>query len=439
MLMRWFRAFLPKEERFFDLFDRHAQTVVQGALALQDMLRGGDETPVFCQRVNQFENDADGVTREVLTAVRRTFITPFDRGDIKNLITAMDDSIDQMQQTAKAVILFEVRSFEPPMREIGQLLVECAQLVGRALPLLKSIGENVTELTLITEEIGKLEGRVDDLHDIGLKGLFLKNRSANTMDFVVGAAVIFAALVGAIVWNLITWALGIPSSSSHALIGGLVGAGMAKAGISAAVWSGLSKTLLAIVLSPLVGFLLALVLVAIVSWLSVRSTPFAVDRAFRILQFVSASLYSLGHGGNDAQKTMGIIAVLLYSQGHIGSDFNIPFWVVLACQAAMGLGTLMGGWRIVRTVGLRITKLTPMQGFCAETGGAATLFMATYLGVPVSTTHTITGAIVGVGAARRVSAVRWNVASSIIYAWVSTIPASALVAALTYWAVLLIR
>ncbi len=163
---------------------------------------------------------------------------------------------------------------------------------------------------------------------------------------VVDAAVIFAALVGAIVWNLITWALGIPSSSSHALIGGLVGAGMAKAGISAAVWSGLSKTLLAIVLSPLVGFLLALVLVAIVSWLSVRSTPYAVDRAFRILQFVSASLYSLGHGGNDAQKTMGIIAVLLYSQGHLGADFSIPFWVVISCQAAMGMGTLMGGWRM---------------------------------------------------------------------------------------------
>ena len=186
---------------------------------------------------------------------------------------------------------------------------------------------------------------------------------------VIDAQVIFAALVGAIVWNLITWGLGIPSSSSHALIGGLVGGGMAKAGISAAVWSGLSKTLLAIVLSPVVGFLLALVLVAIVSWASVRSTPFAVDRAFRILQFVSASLYSLGHGGNDAQKTMGIIAVLLYSQGHLGKEFSVPFWVVLACQAAMALGTLMGGWRIVRTMGLRITRLTPMQGFCAETGG----------------------------------------------------------------------
>jgi len=256
---------------------------------------------------------------------------------------------------------------------------------------------------------------------------------------IIDAAVIFAAMVGAIVWNLITWGLGIPSSSSHALIGGLVGAGMAKAGLSAAVWSGLSKTLAAIVLSPLVGFVLAMVLVAIVTWASARSTPFTVDRAFRILQFASASLYSLGHGGNDAQKTMGIIAVLLYSQGHLGSEFSVPFWVVLACQASMALGTLMGGWRIVRTMGLRITKLTPMQGFCAETGGAMTLFMATAFGVPVSTTHTITGAIVGVGAARRVSAVRWNVASSIVYAWVITIPASAIIAALTYWATLLFR
>lgn len=254
---------------------------------------------------------------------------------------------------------------------------------------------------------------------------------------VIDAQVIFAALIGAIIWNLVTWALGMPSSSSHALIGGLLGAGMAKAGISVAVWSGLTKTLLAIVLSPLVGFLLALALTAIVSWASVRSTPFAVDRAFRILQFVSASLYSLGHGGNDAQKTMGIIAVLLYSQGHLGTEFSVPFWVVIACQAAMALGTLMGGWRIVRTMGLRITKLTPMQGFCAETGGAATLFMATWLGVPVSTTHTITGAIVGVGAARRVSAVRWNVASSIVWAWIFTIPAAGLVAAVTYYSVTL--
>ena len=249
---------------------------------------------------------------------------------------------------------------------------------------------------------------------------------------VVDPRVIFGALMGAIVWNVLTWRLGIPSSSSHALIGGLVGAGMAKAGGGAIVWSGLVKTGAAIVLSPLTGFVLALLLVLIVSWTFVRSTPLTVDSTFRILQFVSASLYSLGHGGNDAQKTMGILAVLLYSQGLLGGEFHVPFWVVIACQAAMGLGTLFGGWRIVRTMGSRITHLTPMQGFCAETGGAITLFMATYLGVPVSTTHTITGAIVGVGAARRVSAVRWNVASNIVVAWVLTLPAAGLIGAASY-------
>ena len=185
-------------------------------------------------------------------------------------------------------------------------------------------------------------------------------------------------------------------------------------------------------LSPLLGFLLALLLVLMVSWTFVRATPFAVDSSFRTLQFVSAGLYSLGHGGNDAQKTMGIIAVLLYSQGLLGHEFHVPFWVVIACHAAMGLGTLVGGWRIVRTVGSKITRLTPVQGFCAETGGAITLFLATGLGVPVSTTHTITGAIVGVGAARRVSAVRWNVASNIVVAWIVTLPAAALVGALFY-------
>src|SRR2546425_1071857 len=189
----------------------------------------------------------------------------------------------------------------------------------------------------------------------------------------------------------------------------------------------------AIVLSPLTGFVLALCLVLIVSWLFVKFTPYAVDNLFRSLQFVSASLYSLGHGGNDAQKTMGIITVLLYSQGYLSGEFHVPFWVVMTCYAAMGFGTLTGGWRIVRTMGSRITRLTPVQGFCAETGGAITLFGATYLGVPVSTTHTITGAIVGVGAARKVSAVRWNVASNIVIAWVITLPASAAVAAIFYW------
>jgi PiT family inorganic phosphate transporter len=249
---------------------------------------------------------------------------------------------------------------------------------------------------------------------------------------IVDAHVVFGALMGAIVWNLLTWWLGLPSSSSHALIGGLVGAGTAKVGISAIVWPGLAKTSAAIVLSPLTGFVLALLLFLLVSWLFARYTPYAVDRIFRVAQLASASLYSLGHGGNDAQKTMGIITVLLYSQGYLDGEFHVPYWVMLSCYAAMGLGTLIGGWRIVRTMGSRITRLTPFQGFCAETGGAITLFAATELGVPVSTTHTITGCIIGVGAARRVSAVRWSVANNIVIAWIITIPASAFIAALFY-------
>jgi PiT family inorganic phosphate transporter len=253
--------------------------------------------------------------------------------------------------------------------------------------------------------------------------------SANVID----ATVIFAALIGAISWNVITWLFGLPSSSSHALIGGLVGAGLTKSGFASIVGVGLAKTSAAIVLSPFTGFVLALLLTLLVSWLFLRTTPYGVDIMFRYLQFVSASLYSLGHGGNDAQKTMGIIAVLLFSQGYLGSEFYVPFWVVITCQAAMALGTLMGGWRIVKTMGSKITRLTPVQGFCAETGGAITLFAATYLGIPVSTTHTITGAIVGVGAARKVSAVRWGVAGNIVIAWIITIPAAGLIAAATYF------
>ena len=252
--------------------------------------------------------------------------------------------------------------------------------------------------------------------------------SAEVMD----AQVIFGALVGAIFWNVITWWAGIPSSSSHALIGGLVGAGVAKAGLSSIVWPGLLTTGAFIVLSPLLGFFIALLLVLSVSWGFKRANPNTVEPTFQWLQFGAASLISLGHGGNDAQKTMGIIAVLLFSQGHLGGDFYVPFWVVITCQAAIGLGTLVGGWRIVHTVGSKITRMTPVQGCCASAGGAIMLFAATYLGIPVSTTHTVTGAIIGVGAARKVSAVRWNIAGNIVIAWIITLPATALVAALCY-------
>ena len=250
---------------------------------------------------------------------------------------------------------------------------------------------------------------------------------------VVDHIVVFGALVGAIVWNVITWYYGIPSSSSHALIGGLVGAAVAKGGFGSLLASGLIKTVAFILVSPLLGFLLGSLLMVAVSWLFFRTPQRKVDKWFRRLQLVSASLYSLGHGGNDAQKTIGIIWMLLIAAGISQSTDPVPTWVIVMCYLAIGLGTMFGGWRIVKTMGQRITKLKPVGGFCAETGGAITLFLATALGIPVSTTHTITGAIVGVGSTQRASAVRWGVAGNIVWAWVFTIPASAFVAAIAYW------
>ena len=250
---------------------------------------------------------------------------------------------------------------------------------------------------------------------------------------VITDHVILGALVGAISWQVLTGYFGIPSSSSHALIGGLVGAGVTQGGMQAIVWPGLGKTAGAIVLSPFTGLAIALLLVLLVSWGFVRVAPSRADAIFRKVQFISASAYALGHGGNDAQKTMGIITALLYAHGELQGEFHVPFWIVLSCNGAMALGTLLGGWRIVRTMGSGITRLSPMQGVCAETAGSITLFMATGLGIPVSTTQTITGAIVGVGAAKRASAVRWNVAREIVIAWVITMPAAALIGAGVAW------
>jgi PiT family inorganic phosphate transporter len=251
---------------------------------------------------------------------------------------------------------------------------------------------------------------------------------------VVDQYVVFGALMGAIVWNLVTWYYGIPSSSSHALIGGLVGAAVAKSGTGALISAGLIKTVIFIVLSPLLGFIFGSLMMLLVSWIFVRTTPRKVDTWFRRLQLLSAASYSLGHGGNDAQKTIGIIWMLLITAGYSAStDATPPLWVIVSCYTAISFGTLFGGWRIVKTMGQKITKLKPVGGFCAETGGAITLFTATALGVPVSTTHTITGAIVGVGSAQKMSAVRWGVAGNIVWAWIFTIPASAFVAAISWW------
>ena len=250
---------------------------------------------------------------------------------------------------------------------------------------------------------------------------------------IVDHYLVFGALVGAISWNILTWYYGIPSSSSHALIGGLVGAAVAKAGTWALIPSGLVKAIAFIFVAPLLGLVLGALLMLAVSWIFVKSTPSKVDRWFRRLQLVSASLYSLGHGGNDAQKTIGIIWMLLIGAGYLGTQDPVPIWVIAACYITIALGTMFGGWRIVKTMGQRITKLRPVGGCCAETGGAITLFLATTFGIPVSTTHTITGAIIGVGAAQNVSAVRWGVAGNILWAWILTIPCSAFVAGLAWY------
>ena len=254
------------------------------------------------------------------------------------------------------------------------------------------------------------------------------------MPGVVDTHVVFGALTGAITWNVVTWYYGIPSSSSHALIGGIVGAVLAKAGAGALIATGILRTVAFIFVSPMLGFLLGSLMMLVVAWTCRRVTPSRVDKWFRRLQLVSAGAYSLGHGGNDAQKTIGIIWMLLIATGYASStDAAPPNWTIISCYVAIAMGTMFGGWRIVKTMGQRITKLKPVGGFCAETGGAITLFLATALGIPVSTTHTITGAIVGVGSTQRASAVRWGVAGNIIWAWVLTIPASAFVAGVAYW------
>jgi PiT family inorganic phosphate transporter len=268
--------------------------------------------------------------------------------------------------------------------------------------------------------------------------LFLGLHVANTIGKgiidvgIIDPHIIFATLVGACLWDVLTWYLGLPTSSSHALIGGMVGAALVKAGPGSLVIAGIIKTVAFIFVSPTVGLLLGLTIGIIVYWGFRKATPLHVDHIFRKGQLVSAALYSLGHGGNDAQKTMGIIAGLLFSAGVLGETFYIPFWVVLSCQAAIALGTLFGGWRIVKTMGQKIAKLRPVDGFCAETGAALSLFISTMMGVPVSTTHTITGAIMGVGSLKRLSAVRWGVAGRIVWAWIFTIPGAAVISALSY-------
>ncbi len=254
---------------------------------------------------------------------------------------------------------------------------------------------------------------------------------------VIDKQVIFGTLMGAIIWDIITWRMGLPSSSSHALIGGLIGSALIKAGTGSLVWVGIQKTLIFIIIAPVSGFVLGMLISWIVYRLLYKSNPFKVDKVFRIGQLISAAMYSMGHGGNDAQKTMGIIASLLFSAGYLGTEFHIPLWIVLSCHGAIALGTMFGGWKIVKTMGQKLSKLRPVDGFCAETGAALTLYISSALGVPVSTTHTITGSILGIGTVKRASSVKWMVAKNIVVAWIITIPAAAAISAFFYWLITL--
>ncbi|GAN54075.1 phosphate transporter [Tanticharoenia sakaeratensis NBRC 103193] len=443
---------MPKDERFIEYFCAHAKLIVAAATEFSRLMSNDGQGQRHIAEINRLENEADAITRQTVLDIHRTFITPFDRSQILDLITALDDTIDLMKDTCRRMTLYGV-AFTPEMRAMAECSERASSLISDAMPLLRTIDRNAEALGKMSVAVRACESEADDMLDRGLRALFASDlpagdklivekvydlveavvdRCEDIVD-VIDSLLIASALGGAIFWNILTWRLGIPSSSSHALVGGLIGAGIAKAGFSAVIWGGFATVASAIVLSPLAGVIAAMALVLVVSWLCVRTLPFTADRRFRKLQFVSSALLSLAHGGNDAQKTMGIITVLLYARGMMSGPFHVPLWVVLSCQTAMALGTLCGGWKIVRTMGTSITHLTPMQGFGAETGAAAALFTATWAGIPVSTTHTITGAIVGVGAARRISAVRWGVARRIVIAWCVTLPAAATVGAGCYW------
>src|SRR5437899_321730 len=427
---------LPREEEFFDLFVAVATRNKEAAQHLRDLFAAPPErrTP-HVEAIKRLEHEADQVTHEVVNRLDRTFITPLDREDIHQLASDLDDVMDAIDGTARRSQVFHLGLAPQGVKLLTEVIQRMVGVLAEAVGRLKK-GDDVMKYGI---EAKKLEEEGDAIYQEALGRLFETERDA-----LEDATVILAGLVGAIVWDLITWWLGLPTSSSHALIGGYGGAAVAKAGVAALLFPGKwIATLVFIVVAPVMGLTLALALTVALSWALRRSLPRKVDRVFRVLQLGSAAAYSLGHGSNDAQKTMGIIVGLLVAEQRVLSDFPVPAlhltdagvvpaWVIVACGAAMGLGTMSGGWRIVKTMGQRLTKLTPFGGFCAETSGAITLFIASHFGIPVSTTHTITGAISCVGAAHRLSAVRWGVAGRIVWAWILTIPASAGIAGVAY-------
>src|SRR5437899_1531807 len=431
---------LPREEEFFDLFVEVATRNKVAAQHLRDLFDVPPERRIaHVDAIKRLEHEADQVTHEVVNRLDRTFITPLDREDIHQLASNLDDVMDAIDGTARRSQIFHLGSAPQGVKQLAEVIQRMEGVLGEAVGRLKK-GDDVMKYCI---EAKKLEEEGDAIYQQAL-GLLFETHRQGLVRFLGGQAVLnLRRLVRANRVDPDKWWGGLPTSSSHALIGGYAGAAVAKAGFAAIIAQGWVKTLVFIVVAPMMGLTLALALTVALSWALRRSLPRKVDRAFRSLQLVSAALYSLGHGTNDAQKTMGIIVGLLFAARAAFVDFPIralhlttanviPLWVILSAHAAIALGTMAGGWRIVRTMGQRITKLTPFGGFCAETSGAITLFVASHFGIPVSTTHTITGAISGVGAAHRLSAVRWGVAAQIVWAWILTIPAAAGIAGLCY-------
>src|SRR5438046_3158072 len=398
-------------------------------------------------KIKAIEHQGDNIVHSIYDRLIKTFITPIDREDISKLASLYDDVLDYINAAVNRLYLYEIRSPTEPMRRFTELVVKSVQEIDFAFASIHKIKAPEIESRII--EVDRLENEADVVLNEAVAALWAaffnfvaafvfgvnvaSTIGKGTIDpAIVTAWLLLSTLIGAIAWDIITWWFGLPTSSSHALVGGLIGAGVVKGGWGVVQVAGVNKILIFIVLSPLIGLLAAIGLILLTARIGMHFHRSKADHVFRRLQLVSAALYSLGHGTNDAQKTMGIIAALLFAQGILGPTFYVPYYVIIIAGVAMGLGTWFGGWRIVRTMGMKITKLHPFGGFSAETAAASTLFATASLGIPVSTTHTIAGAIMGVGATRRLSAVRWGVARRIVYAWVLTIPAAAAIAALLY-------
>src|SRR6266700_3842985 len=414
---------LPREQGFFGLFVKQAENINAGANALLKMLSHYTAVPEQVQIVKAFEHEGDEITHAIFTKLNQTFITPFDREDIHELCSQLDDVIDLIDAAASRFVLYRVDTVRTGTVDLVKVLVSATAEVEAAVRAIAT----VVSTRVLTPFRAVAWAAFWNFIAAFVFGTAVAKTIGKGMVHIemVDQKVLLAGLLGAISWNLITLILGLPTSSSHALMGGYGGAAVAHAGFKALVIGGWTKPVLFIFLSPVIGFFVAILVTILTSWIARSHRPLKVDRWFRRLQLFSAAAYSLVHGTNDAQKGMGIITTALAAGGLLKS-YDVPYWVIICCHLAMGGGTMAGGWRIIKTMGQRITKLTPFGGFSAEAAGALTLMGTAHFGIPVSTTHTITGAIVGVGASRRLSAVRWGVTLRIVYAWVLTIPGAAL-------------